>query len=141
MRGSRQLPEMPRKEAIEKHCSKSVGEERERSGKRGDARGEKTREGREGGNGLTLAVDNPAAADQERIASWLASALQDEAHRAFYTTVAAQVPEAVIRDALVRAKDAHNIRKSRAALFTFIVRPHLRQGRRRRSQSPSSSQE
>jgi hypothetical protein len=63
--------------------------------------------------------------DPERVAAHLASALRDEKSIAFFRIVARAVPREVIRDALTRALDAQNIRKSRSALFVHIVRPHL----------------
>lgn len=73
------------------------------------------------------AVDNPRD-DQERFAQHLASSLggrDAERNIPFYRLVARAVPRSVALDALVRAKDARDIRKSRAHLFASLVRPHL----------------
>lgn len=63
----------------------------------------------------------------ERLASYLADRLNDGHSLAFYRLVAAQVPAEIVRDALTRALDvpAANVRRSRAAYFTTLVRPHL----------------
>jgi hypothetical protein len=63
--------------------------------------------------------------DVERVAAHLASALRDEKSIAYFRIVARAVPREVVRDALTRALDVRNVRKSRAALFTHIVRPYL----------------
>jgi hypothetical protein len=80
--------------------------------------------GKEGsGEPLTHdAVDN----DPERFAHFLAMTFGDTTFRnlAFYRLVA-KLPRPVVLDALQRAKDAQNIRKSRAHLFAFLVREHL----------------
>lgn len=68
-------------------------------------------------------VDN----DIERVAAHLAFALRDQRSLAFYRLVARALPREVIRDALMRALDAHAVRRSRGALFAHIVRPHLQQ--------------
>jgi hypothetical protein len=63
----------------------------------------------------------------ERIACYLTDRLDDAKSLAFYRLVAARVPEEIIRDALSRALDlppAH-VRRSRAAYFTSLIRPHL----------------
>lgn len=61
-------------------------------------------------------------------AGYLAEALDDHRSHAWYRRVVLSVPESVIRDALMRARDlpTKNVRRSRAALFTSIVRPHLK---------------
>lgn len=76
------------------------------------------------GAGQPSLVDNGT----ERLAHHLASSLGDVALRniAFYRKVARMVPRALVLDALTRARDAQNIRKSRAHLFAFLVRQHLR---------------
>jgi hypothetical protein len=77
--------------------------------------------------GRIAAVDNPGAAT-ERLARHLALALVESdglRNIAFYRKVARTVPRRVVLDALDRAKDARHIRKSRAHLFAFLVRPHL----------------
>lgn len=74
-------------------------------------------------------VDNPL-----HVADYLANRLDDEKSLAFYKLVAS-LPREVIRDALMRALDvpARDIRRSRAAIFASLVRPHLRL---RRDHSP-----
>jgi hypothetical protein len=81
---------------------------------------------REGAGGARV-TEPPAhdPNDPERVAAHLASALRDEKSIAFFRIVARAVPREVIRDALTRALDAQNIRKSRSALFVHIVRSHL----------------
>ena len=66
--------------------------------------------------------------EAERTACYLADRLDDGKSLAFYRLVAASVPAEVIREALTRALDlkAANIRRSRAAYFTSLIRPHLR---------------
>jgi hypothetical protein len=66
----------------------------------------------------------------EQTASHLADRLDDGKSLAFYRLVAGYVPAEVIRDSLTRALDvpAVNVRRSRAAYFTSLVRPYL-QGR------------
>lgn len=63
----------------------------------------------------------------ERIACHLADRLDDTKSLAFYRRVAASIPTEVIRDALARALDLRpaSVRRSRAAYFTSLVRPHL----------------
>ncbi len=63
----------------------------------------------------------------ERTACYLADRLDDGHSLAFYRRVATIVPGEVIRDSLTRALDlkAVNVRRSRAAYFTSLVRPHL----------------
>jgi hypothetical protein len=72
------------------------------------------------------------AADDLCFADYLARRLGDEKSLAFYQLVAARVPREVVQDALNRALDVprKNIRRSRAALFTSIVLPHVRRARR-----------
>jgi hypothetical protein len=57
----------------------------------------------------------------------LARQLDDEPSLPFYRLVVRKVPEQVIRDALMRTLDVpkRDIRRSRAALFTSIIREHL----------------
>jgi hypothetical protein len=66
----------------------------------------------------------------EKTACYLADRLDDGNSLAFYRFVAEHVSAEVIRNSLTRALDlpAANIRRSRAAYFTSLVRPHL-QGR------------
>jgi len=65
--------------------------------------------------------------DIEKTACYLADRLDDAKSLAFYRLVVANVPSEIIRDALTRALDlpAANVRRSRAAYFTSLVRPHL----------------
>jgi hypothetical protein len=70
-------------------------------------------------------VENPNG--PEGFARYLATTFGDTAFRniAFYRVVVRTVPRHVILDALGRAKDARDVRKSRAHLFAFLVRDHL----------------
>jgi hypothetical protein len=63
----------------------------------------------------------------ERTACYLAERLNDGRSLSFYRRVAENVPSDVVRESLVRALDvkAANIRRSRAAYFTSIIRPYL----------------
>jgi hypothetical protein len=70
-------------------------------------------------------LDEDPSDDPERVAAHLASALRDEKSIAYFRIVARAVPREVVRDALTRALEARNIRKTRAALFVHIVRPYL----------------
>lgn len=92
-----------------------------------------TRSERSGNGTYSEARASPAHAtpvdnDIERVAAHLASALRDEKSIAYFRLVARAVPREVIRDALARALDARSVRRSRAALFAHLVRPHLRPG-------------
>jgi len=71
-------------------------------------------------------VDN----GNESFARYLAQALGDTTYRnmAFYRKAVRTVPRHILQDALGRAKDARDIRKSRAQLFTFLVRDHMPKG-------------
>jgi hypothetical protein len=71
-------------------------------------------------------------------ASYLADRLDDAKSFAWYRMVVSQVPRSVVEAALVRALDvpARSVRKSRAAIFTSLVRHHVRS---RLSTSPDSS--
>jgi hypothetical protein len=68
----------------------------------------------------------------------LAEQLDDERSLAFYQHVIRAVPEDLIRDALTRARDVprRDVRRSRAALFTSIIRQHLPTRTRTRRQKP-----
>jgi hypothetical protein len=68
----------------------------------------------------------PVDSDPEQFAHFLATTFGDLAFRnlPFYRLVA-KLPRTIVLDALQRAKDAQNIRKSRAHLFAFLVRGHL----------------
>lgn len=85
--------------------------------------GEKGCRGKEGIDG----VDN--------LASYLADALDDSRSLRFFRLVAANVPGDVIRECLTRARDIprRDIRRSRAAVFTKLVLPHLEARRRART--------
>lgn len=63
----------------------------------------------------------------EQTACYLADRLDDGHSLAFYRRVAASVPAEVIREALTRALDLKTsaVRRSRAAYFTSLIRPHL----------------
>lgn len=65
--------------------------------------------------------------DTEALASQLADQLDDPRSIAFYRLVARHVPRRVIEDALVAARDVPraSVRRSRAAIFTSLVKPHL----------------
>ena len=83
----------------------------------------------EGGVGSRGEEDGEVSTgDTERLASYLADRLADPKSLAFYRRVAVLVPREVVREALVAALDLApaEVRKSRAAYFTAIVRPHLR---------------
>ena len=63
----------------------------------------------------------------EGFARYLATTLGDTHFRnlAFYRLAVRSVSKPVLLDALCRAKDARDVRKSRAHLFAFLVRDHL----------------
>jgi len=63
----------------------------------------------------------------EQTACYLADRLDDGHSLAFYRRVAESVPAEIIRDSLARALDLKTaaVRRSRAAYFTSLVRPHL----------------
>ena len=67
--------------------------------------------------------ENPGAL----LASYLATKLNDPKSLRWYRRVADSVPRHLIEDALRRALDLEprETRRSRAALFTSLVRPHL----------------
>ncbi len=67
------------------------------------------------------------AVDTQCLADYLAKRLDDEKSLAFYQLVARRVPREVVQEALTRALDVprKDVRRSRAALFTSIVREHL----------------
>ena len=66
--------------------------------------------------------------DKQHVADYLAARLGDENNPAWYSLVVRTVPREVVQDALRRTLDVRpaDIRRSRAALFATIVRPHLR---------------
>ncbi len=108
------------------HTEKALGKERVIGG----AGGKRERKG----SSLDAAVDKPW------MPQMLAEKLNDERNLAFYKFVVQRLPDAIIRDALVRALDTplKNIRRSRGALFASIVSPHLK-SRRSNPHSPSNS--
>ena len=67
--------------------------------------------------------------NSERLARHIAATLHDEKSIAWYQLVARRVDHEVIREALTRALDvpARDLRRSRGAVFTALVRPHLKQ--------------
>lgn len=77
-------------------------------------------------SGATTAASSVSNA-ANGFAEYLADTLGDAEHHniAFYRLVCRTVPRDLILDALQRAKDAQNVRRSRAALFTFLIRHHL----------------
>ncbi len=82
--------------------------------------------------------------DVERDASYLADAFDARGSLDFFRLVAATVPQPILWDAFVRARDAPrtSVRRSRVAIFTAIVRDYVdaaRRPRRRRGAPPSSS--
>lgn len=101
------LPLSPRNETINNNSFPSVGEGKGSGG-------------------------NHGGPSPEQLASQLADQLSDHHSLPFYRLVAAQVPAEVIRDALVRALEPapRDIRRSRAAYFTALVRPYLPRRRR-----------
>jgi hypothetical protein len=95
-------------------------ETNERNGKEINLKSRSSRDGGSQGEGSLRP-------EVERTACYLADRLDDAKSLAFYRLVAASVPAEVIRDALTRALDlplAH-VRRSRAAYFTSLIRPHL----------------
>lgn len=84
------------------------------------------REGKEVGSG----EEPRGGTDASPLAVELADRLDDWKSLPFYDLVARRVPADLIRDALTRALDvpSSRLRRSRAAYFTALVRPHL--GRR-----------
>lgn len=75
------------------------------------------------------ATEPPVDNDEiERVAHHLAEALGGRAaliNLPFYRLVVRTVSREIVRDALTRALDARDIRRSRAHLFAFLVREHL----------------
>jgi hypothetical protein len=67
--------------------------------------------------------------NSERLARHIAATLHDERSIAWYRLVARRVDHEVIREALTRALDvpARDLRRSRGAVFTALMRPHLKQ--------------
>jgi hypothetical protein len=63
--------------------------------------------------------------DVDNFAGYLADAFDDAKSLAWYRKVVRTLPRPVVQDALVRTREARrsDIRRSRAALFTSIVRP------------------
>ncbi len=106
----------------------------------------KRREGREGGASRKENNENVSFVREEEgrergcrgegreeedrdFASFLAERLDDAKSLAFYRRVARIVPSPIIRDCLTRALDlpARDVRRSRAAYFTTLCLPHLRE--------------
>jgi len=114
MRGGRESSE-PLDNAIDTHTQKALGTEKVGLG---DARGKGRR--RRGATGNSLV-------DIRCKALILARQLDDERSLAFYQCAVREVPEHIIRDALTRSLDVprRDVRRSRAALFTSIIRPLL----------------
>jgi len=100
---------------------------REAFGEGGVRREKGVRGRREGRGGRGRAVDSSKC-----FADYLARRLRDEKSTAWYQLVVRVVPREVVQDALARTLDAprRDIRRSRAALFTSIVLPHVRRARR-----------
>lgn len=87
-----------------------------------------------------LAVLNAAGSstDAKRLAGYLADRLDDRKSLAFYALVASVVPREVVSAALASAIDlpARDVRRSRAAYFTAIVRPYVNQHRSSTKHAP-----
>ena len=86
--------------------------------------------GKEEGSG-----EEPSGRDDDDIhslASYLADALHDRISLRWYELVARTVPYDVVRHALTRALDFRRdeVRRSRAAYFTAIVKPYVARSRR-----------
>lgn len=126
------------------YFSVGVGVESKGMGKKG-VWGKKTKGKERRGHDQVRAVDEPvdnAPSGQRRPAPWdteaheriachLVESLGDPEHVDFYRRVARTVPESAIRDALVRVKDVRGIRRSKGALFTFLIRSELHSRSRR----------
>jgi|GEM_PF-4480456 len=95
-------------------------ETNERNGKQINLESRSFRDGGSKGEG-------PVRPEVERTACYLADRLDDAKSLAFYRLVAVRVPAEIIREALTRALDLQpaSVRRSRAAYFTSLVRPHL----------------
>jgi hypothetical protein len=89
-------------------------------------------EGCRGGEGAACSSSDAGAVDSQCFADYLSRRFGDEKSLAFYELVVARVPREVVHDALVRALEVpqRDIRRSRAALFTALVRPHLLRAQR-----------
>jgi hypothetical protein len=87
--------------------------------------GDEGSRGEEGRRALDAAI--------EFVATTLAVALHDPRSRAFHRVVAERVPLGAVRQCLGLAQGLapHEVRRSRAAYFTALVRPHLADFRRR----------
>ncbi len=114
MRGGRESTELL-DNAFDTYRQKALGTEKVELG---DARGK--------GRKRRGATESPAVEIRHK-ALVLAQQLDDERSLAFYQLVVRKIPEHIIRDALTRALDVprRDVRRSRAALFTSIIRPHL----------------
>ena len=114
-RGGRESLPLPEENAFYITTQEAFREEKVRLG---DARG-KGRKRRDPSQSKPVDIRNRALV--------LARQLDDERSIAFYRLVVRKVPEHLVRDALIRALDLpkRDARRSRAALFTSIVREHL----------------
>lgn len=99
-------------------------------------------EGCRGGEEKGHEADLPV--DIERHASYLADAFDDRRSLAWYRLVLRVVPREIVWDAFTRARDVPRtrLRRSRAALFTALVREYVdgtRRPRRRRGRPAAPS--
>lgn len=78
--------------------------------------------------------------EARELASFLAERLDDAKSLAFYRRIARIVPSPIIRDCLTRALDlpARDVRRSRAAYFTALCLPHLREHEAAANRSPQT---
>lgn len=89
--------------------------------------------------GIARGNDSIEAVDNEQHAVYIADAFDDMRSLAWYRLVLRVVPREVVWDAFVRARDLtrSNVRRSRAALFTSIVRHHVDSRRPLRRRPPT----
>jgi hypothetical protein len=113
LQGGEHLPEIPDNAFC--NCRNAFGEEGE--GREKGVWGKREDRGERG----------QAVESFECFADYLARRLRDEKSTAWYQLVVRAVPREVVQGALTRALDVprRDIRRSRAALFTAIVKPHL----------------
>lgn len=73
--------------------------------------------------------DRGGREERELLASFLADRLCDAKSLALYLRIARALPESLVRDCLSRALDlpAREVKRSRAAYFTALCLPHLRE--------------
>jgi hypothetical protein len=92
----------------------------------------------EGSGEPSEGVVTATAPNTEAFARYLAQTFGDTNLRSlpFYRLVTRTVPRHIVLDALQRAKDAQDVRKSRAHLFSFLVRGHLPKRQTHRNQRP-----